>query len=141
MTLRELRRAVAEKAMDAKIGYDETGDLAWKAVSENMVWLLGLIDTVEPEPVGNPDKMTLTELAHELRKIFRFKYLTAESVEGKIVALWDGKPFFTGYEWHFTDKAQCIIDIRFHHIPVLDLSEYKDADGDIDYSKCIVEVE
>ena len=32
-----------------------------------------------------PDKMTLTELAHELRKIFRFKYLTAEAQLGKIV--------------------------------------------------------
>ena len=84
--------------------------------------------------------ITLTELAQELRKIFRFRYLTAEAQLGKIVALWTDKPFFTGYGWCFTDEAKCVLDIRFHHIPVLDLSEYKNKNGFIDYSKCIVEV-
>lgn len=85
--------------------------------------------------------MTLTELGNELKKIFKFRYLTAESQLGKIVALWTDKPLFTGYEWHFTNEAKCVLDIRFHHIPILDLSEYTDENGNIDYSKCIVEVE
>lgn len=84
--------------------------------------------------------MKLSELANELRKIFKFKYLTADALEGKYVALWTAKPFFTGYEWRFTQEACCVADIRFHRIPVVDLSEYADKAGNIDYSKCIVEV-
>ena len=137
MTLEEAKKRIKELDSGYRFGgsnYESGWDDALCRVTE-------ILDEIDTKPVGNPDKMTQKELARELRKIFKFKYLTAESVEGKIVALWDGKPFFTGYEWHFTDKAQCVIDIRFHHIPVLNLSEYRDADGNIDYSKCIVEVE
>ena len=31
-------------------------------------------------PVGIPDRITLTELAHELRKLFDFKYLTVDNL-------------------------------------------------------------
>ena len=136
MTLEEAKKEIDD--LKYEVFADEPNDYT-SGRAEALGDALEILEKVEP--VGNPDTLTLKELARELRKIFEFRYLTAESVEGKIVALWDGKPFFTGYEWHFTDKAQCIIDIRFHHIPVLDLSEYKDADGNIDYSKCIVEVE
>ena len=135
MTLEEAKKEIDE--LKEEVFVDEPNDYT-SGRADALGDALEILEKVEP--VGNPDKMTLKELARELRRIFKFKYLTAESVEGKIVALWDGKPFFTGYEWHFIDKAQCVIDIRFHHIPVLDLSEYADEDGEIDYSKCIVEV-
>ena len=49
--------------------------------------------------------MTLTELANELRKIFKFKYLTVESTFGRLYfAAWTRKPLWngkTGYMfWH-----------------------------------------
>ena len=91
--------------------------------------------------------MTLEELARELRKIFRFKYLTVADYkhEGPVTLdCWEYKPNFN--EWDCTWRG-------FHHRELLysfdtaelacalDLSEYRDADGNIDYSKCIVEVE
>ena len=49
----------------------------------------------------------------------------------------------TGY---FFDSAEIIPLLKLTSMQALvaealDLSEYKDADGNIDYSKCIVEVE
>ena len=112
--------------------------------------------------------MTLKELAHELRKILpRTRYVTvgdnpkASIVGDKIVSIfyergghepgpeynkdpmwpntWGqkhpklkayGKPFYAPGFYQF----------YVHEIADLDLSEYADADGNIDYSKCIVEV-
>lgn len=98
---------------------------------------------------GNPDKMTLKELARKLRKIFRFKYLTAcyKMTAGSRIGLdlfIGPKPDFThdGY-WannYVVAGGSLVIPADLLDIP-LDLSEYKDADGNIDYSKCIVEVE
>ena len=108
------------------------------------------------EPVGNPDKLTLTELAYELRKIFRFKYLAYGEMFywGRSQnVLWisdqpltlsvrdeggEGCPCYI-HEWDGEDVIETFSeeDLVFP----LDLSEYKDADGNIDYSKCIVEVE
>ena len=88
--------------------------------------------------------MTLTELAQELRKIFRFRYLTT-SRGSDLFVLWRVKPrFIQGVkEWYiddFTVENFMLLDADFLSSK-LDLSEYKDADGNIDYSKCIVEVE
>ena len=77
MTLEELRNAVCRYIDENREAYNETGDECYRAVKEELLHILGLIDSVDHEPVGNSDKMTLTELARELRKIFRFKYLTA----------------------------------------------------------------
>ena len=108
-----------------------------------------LIVLDEIEHVGNPDKLTLTELAHELRKIFRFKYLTAcNKMTGSSPI---GLDLSTGYRpWFSSDgywSISYVVGGGSLVIPVallsmdLDLSEYADEDGNIDYSKCIVEVE
>lgn len=96
------------------------------------------------------DKMengiTLTELAHELRKIFKFKYLVAYGSElyGYRVRAYLLKPKYIpigGFWFNATRGNDALLDISFSDLMCeLDLSEYKDTDGNIDYSKCIVEV-
>lgn len=92
--------------------------------------------------------MTLTELAHELRKLFNFRWLTAcKKITGGSPV---GLDLFTGSRPEYTDDGywanNYVVAGGSLVIPVallsmdLDLSEYKDEDGNIDYSKCIVEV-
>ena len=92
--------------------------------------------------------MTLTEFAHELRKIFIFDYLTAECIYCDIFfCMWNGKPGWDSdkSDWSIKDKPELVYAENgiwsFQLTNEVDLSEYKDADGNIDYSKCIVEVE
>lgn len=94
------------------------------------------------------DKMengiTLTELAHELRKIFKFKYLTMADYkhEGPVtIDIWSHKPYFR--ESDCTWNGEGLIESKdlYDLDCVLDLSEYADENINIDYSKCIVEVE
>lgn len=99
--------------------------------------------------------MTLKELAIELRKIFKFKYLAY----GEIFA-WGGcYPVLTTgvlplklrvrdvggegvpcyiHEWISDGETNGFLpeDLAVS----IDLSEYKDENGEIDYSRCIVEV-
>lgn len=97
--------------------------------------------------------MTLKELAQELRKIFRFRYLTCEGdghvyffkvfrykpkyVKSKIL----GYEYWRG-EYSIDVQNKPIVNASSVDIPfIFDLSEYADENGNIDYSKCIVEVE
>lgn len=102
--------------------------------------------------------MTLTELAHELRKILKFKYLAYGEIfgfDGRYPVLTisnlplilrvrdeggEGVPCYI-HEWDC--EGQGIIDVfAIEDLAFsLDLSEYADEHGEIDYSKCIVEVE
>lgn len=92
--------------------------------------------------------MTLSELAQELRKIFKFKYLTTESTFGRLYfAAWTRKPHWdgkTGYMFgHRRKDGHNLLAVYFFGTFLadeIDLSEYADKDGNIDYSKCIVEV-
>ena len=92
-------------------------------------------------------EMTLEELARELRKIFRFRYLTAADYkhEGPIcVDLWEYKPQFheSDCTWNGLHRRELLYSFDMAQLAcTIDLSEYKDADGNIDYGKCIVEVE
>ena len=86
--------------------------------------------------------MTLAELAHELRKIFRFKYLTVD--DSRCIYAWRGKkPRYLEEEKYWTGNSSeiSIVLETWAREVYLDLSEYKDERGNIDYSKCIVEVE
>ena len=91
--------------------------------------------------------MTLTELAKELRKIFGFRYLVAQgsNLYGYGVKAFLLKPrYISSGKFWFSDIRgnDAMLDISFSDLMFdLDLSEYRDADGNIDYSKCIVEVE
>lgn len=144
MTLEELRNAVCRHIDENRDAYNETGDECYRAVKEELLHILGLIDTVDHEPAGK-DKMTLTELARELRRMFDFEYLTCEILCGcrvYIISLWNGKPRWKGSSWWWCDGCNLIVDIKLYMKFIdLDLFEYNDADGIIDYSKCIVEVE
>lgn len=167
MTLGELRNAVCRHIDENRDAYNETGDECYRAVKEELLHILGLIDTVDYEPVGK-DKLTLKELAHELRKIFpRTKYVTVGNnphkatllPEQKVVSLFYSKKnkkpaFVTEYIipniWGIKDDKLTVGKYSFYSLGIhefylgevvnLDLSEYKDADGNIDYSRCIVEV-
>ena len=91
--------------------------------------------------------MTLTELAHELMKLLGFRYLVAYGSElyGYRVRAYLLKPKYIltgGYWFNDTRGNDALLDISFSDLMCeLDLSEYKNSDGNIDYSKCIVEVE
>ena len=96
--------------------------------------------------------MTLNELANELSKIFRFKYLTCEG-DGRVYFFkaFREKPKFVkskllGWEyWRGQYDADVqnkpMVNASSVDIPfIFDFSEYADENGNIDYSKCIVEV-
>ena len=102
-----------------------------------------ILDEIDTEPVGNPDKMTLTELARETRKLFEFDYVTVDA-EGSIT-FWVRKPLYISmcglWERNAYLDSWDIFNIDFSSAVNLDLSEYADENGEIDYSRCIVEVE
>ena len=103
--------------------------------------------------------MTLTELARELRKIFRFKYLTVDKdschYPHPVIEIWDVYPEYKEIPtvkdeyWNPSQETRCwdhgnyVYSGKFclHSLTAeLDLSEYADENGEIDYSRCIVEV-
>ena len=91
--------------------------------------------------------MTLKELAHELRKIFIFEYATVADYkhEGPVVLeLWEYEPNFRAKDCTWNGSHHCELLYSFDTSGLacdIDLSEYRGENGEIDYSKCIVEVE
>ena len=93
--------------------------------------------------------MTLTEFAKKLKEDFEFKYLTVSPKtiwQDDCIGLdiFINKPWFSAKDRHWVDtefftRGMLVIPESLLEIN-LDLSEYKDEDGEIDYSKCIVEV-
>ena len=136
MTLEE-----AKKEIEGRIDLWRKGLLY---VPDGLSLALAILNEVDTEPVANPDKLTLRELAIELKKIFRFKYLTCEIYGGcrfYAISLWDGKPEWKGCSW-WCDDCDLLADIKLYmKFADLDLFEYREADGIIDCSKCIVEAE
>ena len=109
---------------------------------------------------GRPEILTLKELAHELRKLFKFDILTYSAWEDgdcyvteqlDEIILWYRRvpgalPEYDETAGNFYGDVEVIALLKISSMNAmvsepLDLSEYKDADGNIDYSKCIVEVE
>ena len=104
--------------------------------------------------------MTLNELAKELRKLFAFDILTYSAWEDgdcyvteqfDEIILWFRRvpkalPEYDDTAGNFYGDSEVLALLRISSMSAmvsesLDLSEYKDSDGNIDYSKCIVEVE
>ena len=87
--------------------------------------------------------MTLTELARELRKLFKFKYLTySNEYEEDEICLFQGRVAYVDGAWNDQPPYAMAMVIDPDLLSAkLDLSEYADENGEIDYSKCIVEVE
>ena len=143
MTLEEAKKKIKAQAEAEWEEFKKSGSMLCQGFALGADDALETLDKVESS--GNLDKLTLKELARELRKIFRFKYLTASKIRAEIYLLmFKTKPEFVlaFKDW---DRGKpigpCPIvaseDLRID----IDLSEYRDADGNIDYSKCIVEVE
>ena len=134
MTLEEARKRIKE--LDSGSGFFGSDyEAGWGDALNKAVEVLAKV-----EPVGNPDKLTLKELAHELRRLFRFKYLTVDPYADEIT-FWMDKPEWVCDSWWAGDSSY-LFDFYANRLNAyLDLSEYKDADGNIDYSRCIVEVE
>lgn len=88
--------------------------------------------------------MTLTELASKFRELYKFDYIVVESSHFNTLRLrlWisERKPIFTKYGWDYNDNEDFdFVEVSTEHlIDELDLSEYADDNGNIDYSKCIV---
>ena len=144
MTLEEAKEKIREslkKSHEDVDNYCDDGSRGEITAYTNALSILKQVDT-EPAP---KDKMTLTELAHELRKVFKFKYLTKDPI-GDIYC-WDGKPVYDAVESFWKSGSRGGVTPVLETWPssmtvkTLDLSEYKDENGEIDYSKCIVEVE
>ena len=192
MTLEEAKKEIEELGDDAWKKWKKEGNLISQGYALGMDDALGIVDKLDTEPVGNPDKMnldnvirnlesdeavcrshsdddyyrgmadgyklsidalkwlsgnpdklTLKELAHELRKVFRFKYLTMADYkhEGPVtIDIWSHKPYFR--ESDCTWNGEGLIESKdLYDLDCdLDLSEYADENGEIDYSRCIVEV-
>lgn len=88
--------------------------------------------------------MTLTELANGLRKIFDFNYITVHArINFSVVTLWKSKdrPYFYPNEWNtlYCDDFVGAFDLNCL-TKNLDLSEYADESGKVDYSRCMVDL-
>lgn len=143
MTLEETKKKIKAQAEAEWEEFKKTGSMLCQGFALGADDALETLDKVESS--GNPEQLTLTELANELRKIFKFKYLACEFYGGSkfyVISLWNGEPRWRGGSWWWCDNCDLIADIKLHMKFVEpNLSEYTDADGILDYSKCIVEVE
>lgn len=155
MTLEEAKKEIKRRADAYYNGYkgwdkekpEMRGSLNFLYSANGLDEALEILDEVDTEPVGNPEQLTLKELASELRKIFRFKYLTCDGCdEDRDYSIWLDKPEYTRDGWlifsAFGDAEPAMMLFESRNLAInLDLSEYADENGNIDYSKCIVEVE
>ena len=142
MTLEEAKKKIKAQAEAEWEEFKKTGSMLCQGFALGADDALEVLEKVGP--VGNPDTLTLRELARELRKIFRFKYLTVEiAIYNPYFCLWTERPYWNGKYWEAKEDGQkhIVTDfLSFETVASIDLSEYADADGNIDYSKCIVEV-
>ncbi len=141
MTLEEAKKEIDRMTEEKWEAYEKSCCSTTLGEAYGLEEAMSILDQVNGVPVGKADKWTLRTLALELRKIFKFRYLTIDyDYPASLMGMWYEKPEFgfscwdrsTGYLGDFSTSA---LNIE------LNLSEYKDADGNIDYSKCIVEVE
>ena len=93
--------------------------------------------------------MTLKELAQEIKKIIAFDCITVHKnwCQEPAIFLWSGKPEYRPTQdvggWQSVigkSHALCWFGV-YSIIGGIQLLEYADEQGSIDYSKCIVEVE
>ena len=144
MTLEEAKRKIKELSDIQMELFDKTYDRKIYGEARAYEEAGHILDEIDTEPVGNPDKMTLRELARELRKLFRFKWLTiTDDYPTPTLMLWTDKPGYDGHGWNIFNVALKPYrgSVTTYALNTdLDLSEYRDADGNIDYSRCIVEV-
>ena len=115
-------------------------------------WINGYIDgldealyAIDDSSIDEvPNRMTLRELARQPLWILKYRYITVSDFNHKghlVMEFWEDKPTFSKVACIW-DHASFIYTVDVSNLGfTLDLSEYKDENGEIDYSKCIVEVE
>ena len=137
MTLEEAKNEI-KKLDSGSMFFSSDYEAGWEDALRRATEILEQVDTV-PVP---KDTMTLTELAQELRKIFKFKYLTySNEYEEDEICLWQGRVAYIDGAWNDQPPyaMSLVIDPDLLSF-TLGLSEYADESGVIDYSRCIVEV-
>ena len=155
MTLEEAKKRITELDSGSSfLGSDY--EAGWE---DALCRATEILDEIDTEPVRNPNKMTLKELAHELRKLFEFDILTYSAWEDgdcyvteqlDEIILWyrrvpDALPEYDETAGNFYGDVEVIALLKISSMSAmvsesLDLSEYRNENGKIDYSKCIVEV-
>ena len=140
MTLKEAKKKIKAQAEAEWEEFRKTGSMLCQGFALGADDALETLDKVESS--GNPDKMTLKELAREMRKLFEFDYVTVDANES--ITFWVRKPLYISmcglWERNAYLDSWDIFNIDFSSAVNLDLSEYADENGEIDYSRCIVEV-
>lgn len=142
MTLEEAKKKIKAQANAEWEEFKKTGSMLCQGFALGADDALETLDKVESS--GNPEQLTLKELANELREIFKFRYLTAHRSGTELfLRMYVKKPSYseTYSIWGIKGAVFFPIAVSEDLRVDIDLSEYKDADGNIDYSKCIVEVE
>ena len=140
MTLEEAMKMIFDHRAKVKRTKDDWHDGYYDGLTAALL----MLSEDKPADTGKPvwkakDKLTLTELAHELRELFDFKYLTVDSC-GEGIMLWLHKPEPVAGDWLAGDSDHILAFFANSLNMSLDLSEYKDENGVLDYSHCIVEV-
>lgn len=138
MTKEELSELIKESA--EKKGID-----AGPAYKQGFVDGAGLaLDKIQGIIDKEPDRgsVTLRDFADWLSQRIAFDYLTVHYEDGAcIMCLWVGScpPAFADGVWWHCDRATYVTEISDHCLlHNLDLSEYKDKEGMVDYGKCII---
>lgn len=137
----DLRKRVKKDKDEWHAGYYDGLSAALLELSENK-------PTDTGEPIWVTSKMTLTELACELRKILWFRWLALDYTG--YISLWNSRPKYAA-NWQGSNKTWqrgkgMLSGMSGYIFPnavgvALNLEEYTDESGEIDYSRCIVEVE
>ena len=141
MTLEEAKKKIKAQSEAEWEEFKKSGSMLCQGFALGADDALETLDKVESS--GNLDKLTLKELAREMRKLFEFDYVTVDTNES--ITFWVRKPLYISMCGLWDRNAYLdswdIFNIDFSSAVNLDLSEYADESGEIDYSKCIVEVE
>ena len=141
MTLEEAKKKIKAQSEAEWEEFKKSGSMLCQGFALGADDALETLDKVESS--GNLDKLTLKELAREMRKLFEFDYVTVDANES--ITFWVRKPLYISMCGLWDRNAYLdswdIFNIDFSSAVNLDLSEYADESGEIDYSKCIVEVE
>lgn len=147
MTLEEAKKKIRNYMKQSKDDYNRFEDDICRGEADAYSHALSILEQVDTEPVVK-DKLTLTELARELKKIFKFRWLTLDYTG--YITLWNKRPKYTA-GWKESEKTwqrgnDPLCDMSGYIFPnavggALDLEEYADEHGEIDYSKCIVEMD
>ena len=128
MTLEEAKKKIKAQAEAEWEEFKKSGSMLCQGFALGADDALETLDKVEP--VGNPEKL------------FEFDYVTVDANES--ITFWVRKPLYISmcglWERNAYLDSWDIFNIDFSSAVNLDLSEYINENGEIDYSKCIVEV-